>query len=211
MVIMNPIQEKILLLARTIDLDTTRRVDLVDLVGCQYPSQITHHMNQLVKSGDLVRVSGRLVPAMKSVAGYMTIPVMGEADCGEATRYADGRVVDSLVVSPSVVRTKRPDRLYALIARGDSMSSVNVNGKSIEDGDYVIVDKLDGYEPQDNDIVISNIGGLANVKKFKREPGRIVLLSDSHRQRDFSPIFIDEHDDYTIEGRVVDVIKGVKQ
>ncbi len=206
---MNPIQEKILLLARTIDLESTRRVDLVDLVGCQYPSQITHHMNQLIKTGDLVRVAGKLVPAMKSVAGYLTIPVMGEADCGEATRYADGRIVDSLVVSPSVVISKRPDRLYALIARGDSMNSARVQGKTIEDGDYVIVDKVDAYEPQDNDIIVSNIGGLANVKRFRREPGRVVLLSDSIRQRDFSPIFIDDQDDYTIEGVVIDVIKGV--
>ena len=207
--LMNPIQEKILLLARTTDLESTRRVDLVDLLGCKYPSQVTHHMNQLIKSGDLVRVAGKLVPAMKSVAGYLTIPVMGEADCGEATRYADGRIIDSLVVSPSVVTAKRPDRLYALIARGDSMNSARVQGKTIEDGDYVIVDKLDAYEPQDNDIVVSNIGGLANVKRFKREPGRVVLLSDSVRQRDFSPIFIDEQDDYTIEGMVVDVIKGL--
>lgn len=206
---MNSIQEKILLLARTTDLENARRVDLVDLIGCKYPSQITHHMNQLIKSGDLVRVAGKLVPAMKSVAGYLTIPVMGEADCGEATRYAEGRVIDSLIVSPSVVTAKRPDRLYALVAKGDSMNSASIQGKSIEDGDYIIVDKVDAYEPQDGDIVVSNIGGLANVKKFKREPGRIVLISDSLRQKDFSPIIIDEQDDYTIEGKVVDVVKGV--
>jgi SOS-response transcriptional repressor LexA len=90
------------------------------------------------------------------------------------------------------------------------MNSANIRGKSIEDGDYIIVDKIDGYTPQDNDIVISNIGGLANVKRFKRELDRIVLLSESHRQRDFSPIFIDEQDDYTIEGKVVDIIKGIR-
>lgn len=207
---MNPIREKILLLARTTDLESVRRVDLVDLVGCKYPSQVTHHIKQLIKSGDLVRVGGKLVPAMKSVAGYLTIPVMGEADCGEATRYMDGRVMDNLKVSPSLVKAKRPDRLYALIARGDSMNAANIANKAIEDGDYIIIDKIDGYMPQDNDIVISNIGGLANVKKFKHEPGRVVLLSDSHRQRDFSPIFIDGQDDYTIEGKVVDVIKGIK-
>lgn len=208
---MNSIQEKILLLARTTDLESTRRVDLVKLVGCKYPSQITHHIQQLIKSGDLVRVAGKLVPAMKSVAGYLTIPVMGEADCGAATRYAEGRVVDNLVVSPSVITAKRPDRLYALVAKGDSMNSANVQGKPIKDGDYIIVDKVEGYEPHDGDIVVSNIGGLANVKRFKREPGRIVLISDSERQRDFSPIFIDELDDYTIEGKVVDVVKGIAQ
>lgn len=206
---MNRIQEKILLLARTTDLESVRRVDLVKRIGCKYPSQVTHHMNQLIKSGDLVRVAGKLVPAIKTVAGYITIPVMGEADCGEATSYADGRVIDSLVVSPSVVTAKRPDRLYALIARGDSMNTANVRGKTIDNGDYVIVDKDDTYEPRNDDIVVSNIGGLANVKRFKRESSRIVLLSDSSRQTEFSPIFIDERDDFDIEGKVVDVVKGV--
>lgn len=207
---MNDIQEKLLLLARTIDLEKTRRVDLVDMVGCKYPSQITHHMGQLIKRGSLVRLNGKLVPAMKTAVGMLSIPVMGEADCGKATKFADGRIVDNLQVSPSMIASKNHSSIFALVAKGDSMNNSNIQGKKIEDGDYVIVEKYDAYVPTSGDIVVSNIGGLANVKKFKREHGRIVLLSESSRQGDFSPIFIHEDDDYSIEGKVIDVVKAVR-
>lgn len=207
---MNWIQDKLLLLARTTDLETTRRVDLVRIVGCEYPSQITHHINQLKKRGELTRINGRLAPAMKTTAGFLTIPVMGEADCGKATRYADGQITDSLTISPSIVNSKNHDKLFALIAKGDSMNAASIHGKAINDGDFIVVEKIDTYVPSNGDIIVSNIGGLANVKEFRKEPGRLVLLSQSSRQKDFLPIFIHENDDYLIEGRVVDVIPAVR-
>ncbi len=207
---MNDIQEKLLLLARTVDLEKTRRIDLVDMVGCKYPSQITHHLSQLKKRGDLVELNGKLVPAMKTAAAMISIPVLGEADCGEATKFADGRIMYSLKVSPSMVASRNHSSLFALIARGDSMNNADIRGKSIDDGDYVIVEKKDAYLPENGDIVVSNIGGLANVKKFARESDRIVLTSQSVRQSDFLPIFIHEDDDYSAEGKVIDIIKAVR-
>lgn len=209
---MNPIQQKLLGIARLDDIDKMRRVDLTEMVGCEYPSQITHHLRQLVKRGDLVRKDGRLVPALASGEGLVRIPVMGEADCGEATKYADGRIVDQLAVSPSVLKPELSDRLYALVARGDSMNRAQVEGKTIEDGDYIVIEKKDNYVARDGDIVVSIIAGLANVKRLRRDNARqrVVLLSESHRQDDFSPIIISHQDDFAIEGKVVDVIKGIK-
>ena len=207
---MNDIQEKLLLLARTTDLEATRRVDLVQMVGCQFPSQITHHLGQLIKHGKLVRLNGKLVPAMKTMAGMIRIPVMGEADCGEATKFADGRILDNLLVSPSMVASRDHSSLFALIARGDSMNASNIQGKSIEDGDYVIVEKTNTYIPSNGDTIVSNIGGLANVKEFKREADRVVLISRSVQRDTFLPIFIHEDDEYSIEGKVVDVVKRVE-
>ena len=209
---MNPIQQKLLDIAKLEDIERLRRVDLVEMVNCEYPSQITHHLKQLVKRGDLVRKDGRLVPALRTNAGLVMIPVMGEADCGEATRYADGRIVDNLAVSPSVLKPKLSERLYALVARGDSMNRATVEGKTIENGDYIVIEKRDDYEPKDGDIVVSIIAGLANVKRLRRDNARqrILLLSESHRQDDFAPIVICDRDDFAVEGKVVDVIKGVE-
>ena len=209
---MNPIQQKLLNIAKFEDIERLRRVDLVEMVNCEYPSQITHHLKQLVKRGDLVRKDGRLVPALRTNAGLVMIPVMGEADCGEATRYADGRIVDNLAVSPSVLKPKLSERLYALVARGDSMNRATVEGKTIENGDYIVIEKRDDYEPKDGDIVVSIIAGLANVKRLRRDNARqrILLLSESHRQDDFAPIVISDRDDFAVEGKVVDVIKGVE-
>ena len=209
---MNQIQQKLLDIAKLEDIERLRRVDLVEMVNCEYPSQITHHLKQLVKRGDLVRKDGRLVPALRTNAGLVMIPVMGEADCGEATRYADGRIVDNLAVSPSVLKPKLSERLYALVARGDSMNRATVEGKTIENGDYIVIEKRDDYEPKDGDIVVSIIAGLANVKRLRRDNARqrILLLSESHRQDDFAPIVISDRDDFAVEGKVVDVIKGVE-
>lgn len=209
---MNPIQQKLLDIAKLEDIEQLRRVDLVEMVNCEYPSQITHHLRQLVKRGDLVRKDGRLVPALATNAGVIRIPVMGEADCGEATKFADGRIVDNLAVSPSVLKPKLSERLYALVARGDSMNRAEVRGKTIEDGDYIIIEKKDTYVPVDGDIVVSIIGGLANIKRLRRDNARqrLLLLSESHRQEDYAPIVISENDDFMVEGKVVDVVKGVK-
>lgn len=208
---MNVIQQKLLDIAKIANIKELKRVDLMQMVNCEYPSQITHHLSQLIKRGDLINVDGRLVPAISTNAGLIRIPVMGEADCGEATKFADGRIVDNLAVSPSVLKTKITDRLYALIARGDSMNKAKVNGKEITDGDYIIIEKKDNYVPVDGDIVASIIGGLANIKRLRRDNRnqRILLLSDSHRQQDYAPIIISEHDDFQVDGKVVDVIKGV--
>lgn len=207
---MNPIQQRLLDIAQVENLNEIRRVDLVKRVGCDYPSQITHHLNQLIKHGKLVRRDGRLMPALSSHQGLVRIPVMGEADCGEATRFADGRIFDTIAISPTLLSVKNTSNIYALVARGDSMNKANINGKTIEDGDYVIAEKIDGYMPKNKDIVVSIIGGLANIKRFVRDElhGRLLLLSDSHRA-DYAPIIISEDDQFQVEAKVVDVVKGI--
>ena len=64
---------------------------------------------------------------------------------------------------------------------------------------------------EDNEIVVSIIGGLANIKRLRRDNAnkRILLLSDSYRPDDFAPIIISENDDFQVDGKVVDVIKGI--
>lgn len=207
---MHWIQERLLKIASAQNIDELKLVQLVEMVGCQHASQIKHHKTQLIEKGRLVRKGGRLVPALATKKGLLIIPVLGEADCGEATRFADEWLVDNLVVSPSVVTLKNPERVYALIAKGDSMNKAIVNGKNIENGDYVIVDKIDAYTPRDGDVVVSDIGGLANIKRFWRDTSnnRIVLLPESTRS-DFSPIIIDENDDYNVQGKVIDIVKGL--
>lgn len=209
---MHWIQDKLLQVARLHDVDDMRLVDLVEMVGCEHPSQVRHHKQQLINKGMLVRKNGRLVPALKTHAALVTIPVLGEADCGEATKYADGRIVDNLALSPSVLNVQPTDSMYALVARGDSMNRATVNNKTIEDGDYIIIEKKDSYVPKDGDIVLSIIAGLANIKRLRRDnkQQRLLLLSESRRQADFAPIIISEQDDFAIDGKVVDVIKGVE-
>jgi len=88
------------------------------------------------------------------------------------------------------------------------MNQANVKGKSIEEGDFVIVEKNQGT-PANGDYVVSTIDGLANIKKFIfDEPNKqIILVSES--SLDLPPIYIhqDDYSAYLVCGKVVEVIK----
>ena len=89
------------------------------------------------------------------------------------------------------------------------MNRSMIDGKRIEDGDYVIVD-ADARDPQNGDVVLSVIDGLANLKRFHLDkPNRqIALVSESTQA--FPPIYIHEDDDFFVNGKVVQVIKKPK-
>jgi phage repressor protein C with HTH and peptisase S24 domain len=81
-----------------------------------------------------------------------------------------------------------------------------VNGKVINDGDYIIVDG-DDRVPDEGEVILSVIDGAANVKRFHedKENKQVVLISDS--SEDYAPIYISPDDDFFVNGKVVDVIK----
>ena len=91
------------------------------------------------------------------------------------------------------------------------MNRAEVNGKTIENGDYIIIEKKDNYQPKDGDIVVSIIAGLANIKRLRHDnrQKRILLLDESHRT-DFAPNIIYAKEDFDIDGQVVEVIRGVE-
>lgn len=204
---MHWIQSKLLELSKAHDIGNIKRAELVRLVGCRYQSQIDHHLAKLIADGKLVEKNGQIKALLDNTKSLFRIPIMGEADCGEATKFADGRVYDYLTLSPSVTKIKHPSSTYALIARGESMTKAD-----IDDGDYILIERKDTYDDLDGSIVVSNVGGLANVKRFTfdRVNNRIVLLSESYRQNAYAPIIISPDDDYAILGKVIDVVKAVK-
>jgi SOS-response transcriptional repressor LexA len=139
----------------------------------------------------------------------ISLPIMGRANCGSATAYADNTVEGYLKVSRSLLWTENPESLFVLKAKGDSMNKSDIHGNSIEDGDFVIVDESK-KSPQDKDYIVSLIDDYANIKRFFSRDGQIALVSES--TKDYNPIFIheDDADSYNVIGRVVKVIKTPK-
>ncbi|MEK7599903.1 MAG: S24 family peptidase [Patescibacteria group bacterium] len=211
---MHKIQKKLLSLASLEDISKLTYREIASRIGCGYASQVKHHLEQLKKRGQIVqRADGSIVVLPSSAYAVTSLPILGEADCGEATSLATDQIQGYLSLSPSIMPKRlRNTPMYALKARGRSMNKASINGKSIDDGDYVIIEKLNPYVPLDGDYVVSIIEGLANIKKFSvdRNNHRIVLLPESHD--DFPPIIIAEEDlhYYQIAGRVVDVVKGFR-
>ena len=111
-----------------------------------------------------------------------------------------------LKVSKSMVGKAK--KVFAIRASGKSMNKARIGGKySIEDGDYVIVDPND-KNPRNGDYVLSVINGCANIKKFlvNEKEGQIALVSES--TENFLPIYINQDDNFIVNGIVKNVIKN---
>lgn len=212
---MHNIQTALLGLAKHQNLGGMSLRQIAKLVGVENKPQIVkHHLLQLDKVG-LMQVNlekGVIKPidrgfnpkTIKSM--FYSIPIVGTANCGPATIFADARVEGYLKVSAKMLPRKKQD-LYVLIAEGPSMNLAQVRPDvTIESGDFVVVDS--SYKnPKNGDIVVAVIDGMGTIKRYKndRQNDRIVLESESTET--LMPIFIHNGDDFLISGKVVDVIK----
>ncbi|PIR03500.1 MAG: hypothetical protein COV59_04880 [Candidatus Magasanikbacteria bacterium CG11_big_fil_rev_8_21_14_0_20_39_34] len=210
---MHPIQRKLLELTVKKNLShlTLRQIgELIEIENA--PQKIKHHLYQLAKKG-FIRMDRKkgilqLVNASKN-RSLLAVPVLGSASCGAATIFADNTVEGYLQVSPGML--KKTKNIFAIQAVGNSMNRANINGKNIEEGDYVIVDSQN-QSPKNGQYVVSLIDGLANIKRFyhDKENEQIALVSESTSQ--YMPIYIhhDDADAYQVSGVILQVIKQPK-
>lgn len=212
---MHRLQEKLLRQAQDKNLGqyTLRRIG--QLVGVRSPQVVKHHLNQLEQKGliridrakGLIEKTGqKVVSGLLKKARLMAIPVLGSANAGVARLFAEENIEGYLRVSSTLIPVPTSRRLFALRVDGPSMNRTLVEGKRIEDGDFVIVDTTI-LDPKNGDVVLSVIDGMANIKKFYRDRvnQQIVLMSESTHS--FPPIHIHESDDFVVNGRVVQVVK----
>ena len=211
---MHTLQEKLLKLAEKNNLSEMSFRNIGKLVAESSPQKIKHHLLQLEKHGliqmdRLAKVMVKTKPGSLYQSPLVALPILGSANCGPATIYAEENVEGYLRVSGRLLTKKKG--VFAIKASGYSMNRANINGESIDDGDYVIVDPT--YKTFKNgDYVLSIIDGMANIKRyFKDQAGkRIILLSESSAS--FSPIFVhlEDVDSYLVNGKIIQVIKKPK-
>ncbi|HTQ99494.1 MAG TPA: S24 family peptidase [Candidatus Acidoferrum sp.] len=220
---MHPIQEKLLGLSRKQNLATVSLRELARLIAMpEEPAQkIKHHLLQLQKKGFLSidRAKGVMNRAAststiaKDLTGknssLFSIPIIGTANCGPATIFAEENFQGFLRVSSKLVGRSKPAGLYAIKTDGSSMNRATINDRTIDDGDLVIVDG-NSKVPRENDVVLAIIDGNATIKRFidDRANGQIVLKADS--SFDYDPIYLHPDDDFQISGKIIGVIKKPK-
>lgn len=135
----------------------------------------------------------------------IALPIVGAANCGPADIFAEENIEGYLKISKSLLN--RRDGLFVIRASGDSMNKANFNGKTIENGDFVVIDSLD-RNANHGDYVLSIIDGCANLKKFIIDRnGSKMLVSESKSKKTYKPIFLHEEDDFMINGKIISVIK----
>jgi repressor LexA len=218
---MHTIQQKLLQVSEKKNLGKHTLREIGAFVGETSPQKIKHHLQQLEKRGfirvdkvhqviEKVSEQGSAKGILKN-ARLLSIPILGAANAGPATIFANANIEGYLRVSSTLIERRRTGhRLFALKVDGPSMNMAYVGNKRIEDGDYVIIDSED-REAANDDIVLSVIEGMANIKKYyvDKENNQILLMSES--THDFPAIHIHENDDFAINGKVVGVIKTPKK
>lgn len=206
---MHPIQEKLLKLMGEKNISGLTLRDIGSLIGEKLPQKIKHHLSQLERKGFIVldkknNLINRVNNKVKSSDLFISIPIVGSANCGPRTIYANENIEGYLKVSKKLLHVQ--EKIFALRAEGNSLNKADIRGKNIEDGDFVIVDSA-ATIPQSGDYVVSVIDDMANIKKYIWDEKNSQILLASESTQDYPPIFIHEDDNVVINGKVVEVIK----
>ncbi len=217
---MHSIQIKLLDLSKRENLAKLTLREMAKLIKMQNesPQKIKHHLQQLQRKGfiSIDRIKGIMETSssapgwakglLEKTAKLFSIPIVGTANCGPATIFAEENFEGFLKISSKLLHKSSPKGLFAIKAVGTSMNKALIGGKRIEDGDFVIVDSRD-IIPNDKDIVLAIIDNKATVKRFidDRVNGQIVFKADS--SFDYEPIFLHPDDEFSINGKAIGIIK----
>ena len=208
---MHPIQEKLLKLIDEKNIGHLTLRDIGALIGEKLPQKVKHHLSQLERKGFIAidKKNGsirRVNSSAQKSSVFVSIPILGSANCGPATIFADENIEGYLKLSKRLVTGFKS--MFAIKADGNSLNRASIAGKQVETGDYVLIDSSRGT-PKDGDYVLSIIDGLATIKKYRldKKNNRIALLSES--SQDYAPIFIHEDDDFRVNGTAVEVVKRI--
>ena len=109
---------------------------------------------------------------------------------------AEENVEDTLLLDRSLTRD---GSVFALTVRGDSMA-----GAGILPGDKVLVRQQ--HTAVTGDIVVALLGEEATVKRFRLEPGRVILEAENPA---YAPLVIEEGSDtpFSVIGKVIGVVR----
>lgn len=166
------------------------------------------YLNALEEKGYIERTSEDRGILLKGVTSdsFVQIPVFGSASAGAAAMFADQYVEGYLRVSKRLVKDRN---IFAVQVNGTSMNKATVNGKTIENGDFVLVNS-DVKEFKNGDKVLVVIDGLATVKTYRTVNGKTIALLPESRDPRHKPIFLTPDDNFVINGLVVNVLKMPK-
>lgn len=213
---LSSLQAKVLSLAHTRDLSGMTYREIGIKLGGKHPYSIQQAIDGLVRKGYLVKnqKTKKIHVPLAAEEGrqpFLNIPVLGGVSCGPATELAYDHPSGTISVTPSIANIRRPDLTYALLATGDSMSNASISGKTVESGDYVIVEKASLANVRDGSYVVTRFNNLNNLKKLRLDTVNRRFILQSESNVDLPPIIIAEEDMqfFDIEGLAIDVVKAL--
>jgi SOS-response transcriptional repressor LexA len=217
---MHYIQQKILKLAREMDLSDMGLRKLGNMIDEKFPQKIKHHLERLEKVGlvkldegknRIIKVIGHNQKDKKMGLKLIMLPILGSANAGIATVFADQEKHGHMPVSETLLRGKTGnDNLFIIQVNGESLNQAkDIPGGPVSNNDYVIIDS-NVKNFHDGDYVLSIIDGMANLKRFYKNKNTIQLVSES--DQNIQPIILHADDletsGYVINGKIIRVIKN---
>jgi len=160
-------------------------------------SSVQRHTDSLKELGYLSKSRGLSLPDTDQT---VQIPLVGNVACGAPLLAIEN--IEAYIPYDSTGLRGNSDDYFFLRAVGDSMDATNVNGKTIDDGDYVLVKKQD--YPDFGKRIVALIGENATIKRLKRGDGHIILEPESNNPAN-KPIYVFE--EISVQGVAEDVIK----
>jgi repressor LexA len=160
-------------------------------------SSVQRHTDALKEKGYLDKSRSLSIPILNE---KVRIPLVGNIACGSPL-LATQNIEAYVAYKKSLLKGDFRDYFF-LRALGDSMDKANVQGKTIDDGDFVLVKRQNTADFGEK--IVALMGDEATIKYLQKEKGYIVLNPKSSNPEN-KPIYV--LDDLLIQGIVVDVIK----
>lgn len=195
--ILNVIKDLTLELGKPPTLEEIRKTS-----GLNYISSVQRHVEALKEKEYLDHIPNQSRSLSPSLSNNkkINIPLIGNIAAGVPI-LAIENIEAYIPYEPSRYKFRAEDYFF-LRAVGDSMNQANVKGKTIDDGDFILVKKQNTAES--GQIIVALLGDEATVKKLTQGNDCVILKPQSSNPNN-KPIFI--FDDLTIQGIVIDVIK----
>ncbi|MDQ3098283.1 MAG: transcriptional repressor LexA [bacterium] len=161
-------------------------------------SSVQRHTDALKEKGYIDKSRGLSLPVSSE---KIQIPLVGNVACG-IPLLATENIEAYITYEGSKIRGTAQDYFF-LRAVGDSMNRARISGKTIDDGDYVLIKKQTTANPGER--IVALIGDEATIKKMIPADGGVRLEPESTNPNN-KPIYVFE--DFSIQGVVADVIKS---
>lgn len=178
--------------------ETYTLMDIGESVGIDHPQKVQNKINQLEKSGYLVKTSSGIYRVLKRYdeGNQLHIPFFGFAQCGHAGRtiLEDEYPRKRIPVPSEYVDLHDIADYFITKAKGDSMEPF------IHSGDLVLIKIQSGYQTEDMVLIVQN--QQPKIKRIKAVGDQRFLLSlnKEHKDLELTP-FDDTH--------IVGVVKRV--
>lgn len=167
--------------------------------GIKSTKTVSEHLQALADKGyierDASRSRGVRILDLNLNPATIAVPFYGKIAAGRPALLREH--VDRQYALDSELLGS-PDSFF-LQARGDSME-----GMGLLDGDLVLIEPTPVDDLKNGDIVAARIDGDSTIKRYFARDETIVL---EPANPNYAPILVNEHDDFTVLGRVVGLFR----